>query len=780
LRRAKGFITIAFINNASGVFMLADATPARSTGLKELLDAANDAAKREATQWFFIVTLMVYLAVAVGSTTHRKLLLEEPIQLPIFNVALPLTGFYVVAPAIFVVLHFYVLAQIRVMVGKVRAAVAAAEAEAARTGEALAVILARVDNFPVAQMMAARALGRGGAAMTAMAWLTLIVAPVLLLLFFQVRFLPYQDPAVTWVHRGLLFLDVVMLLTLWPWPRGVLAVIVLLPLALFLSLAILYFSLVIATIPAESVDSWAESAPAHVQPYTLTRKRDPLLVFWDRITNRDRPPLDPDMPDWTQSQHIQFPREPWPVALRRALFDGEPDAVSQRPTSLFSRVLVLPNETLITEKQVEALAKQTAAGAAAGDGVPEAVARTLVLRGRSLRGAVFTASDLRKADLTGAILVGARLDRAWLQGASLREAQMRRASLIGAQMQRASLVAAQMQGALLVAAQLQGGSLDYAQMQGALLVEAQLQGASFGNAEMQGARLDRAHMQGARLDKARLQGASLDNAQMQDARLDRAQIQGASLEGAWMQGVWLTWPEMQGASLRGAQMQGALLYRAQMQGASLERAQMQGASLDFAQMQGASLDGAQMQGAILDGSRLWRVDAARADIALATLDGISFDSTAPRDFIVVPPPLGVVPMPWQAWVERWVSAVPDGRRDAVRKRLAVLLDEDDTPEQQETQRRFEAVARTPPEPESLLPLLVAFACSEQGAPFVARGIVAQIWLHGSPRSRSLGPLRQDLARALLPPDSTKPACPGARGLTAAETALLREIAEGRR
>jgi hypothetical protein len=223
-------------------------------------------------------------------------------------------------------------------------------------------------------------------------------------------------------------------------------------LALFLSLAILYFSVVIATVPGESVDSWAESAPAHVGPYTLTRKRDPLLVFWDRITNRVPPPPSPDAPDLTTGRPSQFPREPWPVALRRALFDGEPDPVSQRLTSLFSRVLVLPNETLITEKQVEALAKQAAAGAAAGDGMPEAVARTLVLRGRSLRGAVFTASDLRKADLTGAILVGARLDRAWLQGASLNGARMQGASLNGAQMQGASLDRAQMQGASLIGA----------------------------------------------------------------------------------------------------------------------------------------------------------------------------------------------------------------------------------------------------------------------------------------------------------------------------------------
>jgi hypothetical protein len=41
--------------------------PALETDLKTLADAANEAAKREATQWFFLVTLMVYLGSPHGS-----------------------------------------------------------------------------------------------------------------------------------------------------------------------------------------------------------------------------------------------------------------------------------------------------------------------------------------------------------------------------------------------------------------------------------------------------------------------------------------------------------------------------------------------------------------------------------------------------------------------------------------------------------------------------------------------------------------------------------------
>ena len=274
--------------------MAAEAIHARSTGLNDLLNAANDAAKREATQYFFLVTLLVSLAVAVGGTTHRKLLLEEPIRVPIFNLALPLTGFDVVAPSIFVVLHFYVFAQICVMVGKLRAAVAVAEAEAARIGEGLAVILARVDNFPVAQMMVGRAAGRGSAAMTAMAWITLIVAPLLLPPFFQVRFLPYQDPAVTWVHRGLLALDLGLLW--WLWPRAVrpqknddgrtrprrdvgAPVVATRSFAAVVTGLVAFFSLVIATVPAEWADGLGREIPPTLPASGDHGGRDPLLIF---------------------------------------------------------------------------------------------------------------------------------------------------------------------------------------------------------------------------------------------------------------------------------------------------------------------------------------------------------------------------------------------------------------------------------------------------------------------------------------------------------------------
>ena len=189
--------------------------PEPQPDLKLLADAANEAAKREGAQWFYFVTIMLTLAAIVGSTTHRVLFLEDPVKVPILSVELPLRGFYLAAPAIFVVLHFYLLAQLRLMAGKVRTFLDAVK-EAGGDTAARDRELNRLDTFSVAQLVVADRYGRVAPAVRTMAWVTLVVAPVLLLLFFQLRFLPFHSEWITWWHRGLLAMDIALMWALWP------------------------------------------------------------------------------------------------------------------------------------------------------------------------------------------------------------------------------------------------------------------------------------------------------------------------------------------------------------------------------------------------------------------------------------------------------------------------------------------------------------------------------------------------------------------------------------
>jgi hypothetical protein len=66
---------------------------ARHQEAEALAAALNHSAERVQTLWFSFLTFMLYLAIATGTTTHRMLFLEEPLNLPVLNIKLPLLGF---------------------------------------------------------------------------------------------------------------------------------------------------------------------------------------------------------------------------------------------------------------------------------------------------------------------------------------------------------------------------------------------------------------------------------------------------------------------------------------------------------------------------------------------------------------------------------------------------------------------------------------------------------------------------------------------------------------
>jgi hypothetical protein len=85
-----------------------------------LAAALNHSAERVQTLWFSFLTFTVYLAIATGTTTHRMLFLEEPLNLPVLNIKLPLLGFYILTPVIFVVFHFYMLLNLVLLPARLR------------------------------------------------------------------------------------------------------------------------------------------------------------------------------------------------------------------------------------------------------------------------------------------------------------------------------------------------------------------------------------------------------------------------------------------------------------------------------------------------------------------------------------------------------------------------------------------------------------------------------------------------------------------------------------
>ena len=92
---------------------------APAAALAGLSAAVEDAAKASAPLWVSYLLTLFYFLVAAGAVTHRDLFLANPVKLPFLGIVLPLTGFFFLAPILFLLLHAYVLLHFVVMTGKV-------------------------------------------------------------------------------------------------------------------------------------------------------------------------------------------------------------------------------------------------------------------------------------------------------------------------------------------------------------------------------------------------------------------------------------------------------------------------------------------------------------------------------------------------------------------------------------------------------------------------------------------------------------------------------------
>jgi uncharacterized protein YjbI with pentapeptide repeats len=471
---------------------------AKATDLDALRTAVVDAAGVGYGLWFSYLFALLYFAIAAGAVTHRDLLLESPVKLPFLNVELPLKAFFILGPLIFLVVHAYVLLHFLLLAGKVGAFHTELQKQIPEDDEKRTQLRRQLPSNIFVQFLAGpREVRTGivGFLLKSVAAVSLVAGPIALLVLFQLQFLPYHNPWITWWQRIAVLLDLILLWLLWPpiargettlltWNdlRGV-------NVAAWLSASLLPLLMVftLATFPGEWLDDELYR-PASADEFIRG-------THW-----------------WS-----------WPHKL---LVAGNVDYVTRKPESLWSNRLVLPNFELGDRLKFDPEAKFSLS--------PE----TVSLRGRKLEGVVFVGAHLRKADFTGA-----ELPRSDFTDADLREAKFE-CGLIGnerkcAQLQGASLALAQLQGASLEKAQAQGASLIWAKLQGADLLRAQLRGASLIGAQLQGALLVAAQLQGAWLSSVQLASASLYGAQLQGAAFLRAQLQGASLDGAKLRGAYL-------------------------------------------------------------------------------------------------------------------------------------------------------------------------------------------------------------------------------------------------
>ncbi len=472
--------------------------------VEALEKAINESAVRVSTIWVTYLLFGLYLITAVGNVTSRQLLTGAPFKLPVLNIDLPLIGFFFLAPSLFMVLHAYVLLQLVLL---------------ARTafvyGEAVEFQLPipahqervrqRLANTLFAQMFAGSRRereGHLGLIINIIAWLTLVFCPVALLVFFEIKFLPFHSHLVTWWHRLLIAIDLFVLLLLWNSAltphREVGSVNFGKAVA---SLAFAAVVVLIPTFPGEPHASWTRfTATEPTLPHNMCNSKSIFAAIlpndFDRLTLDGEALIDPGRLETIKSRdhgHYAFASE-----------------------------------------------------------------RTIDLSGRNFNCDSFRGADLQRADLSDAALVGTRLDHANLQGVELDHANLQNVNLTEAKLQEADLSHAQFQGANLNGAELNEAWLTGAQFQGATLRAVQFNGAVVEGTQFQGAFLQSASFQGVALYRADLQGANLAGARLQAALFKNDQLQAAVLDNAGLQGAVFQSSDVRASSFWRSRLQGAV------------------------------------------------------------------------------------------------------------------------------------------------------------------------------------------------------------------------------
>lgn len=458
---------------------------------EKLLGAVNAAADSVSTRFVTFLTVAAYVAVTIASTTDEMLVRASPVTLPLLNANIPISGpfgFYTIAPWLIVLLHTDFLLQLSTLGDKLSRFQRRIEdlPEAQRT-----LLHDRIANFYYVSYLTNRAPTRFAQAVSGLViWLTAVVLPLMLLLWTQVRFLPFHSETATWLHRLAVVIDALLIFTLWPqlspgrrpfgeessgWRRLLSRALSVRSLVGFFCGLSVLLCLFAATIPGDRPgDVWFARKNLDLQEKVLTN--------------------------------------PLPAEVINALRDG---TIEQREKELdkVSPLNFLQGRDLRYANLFNAV-------------LPK-----LDLRSRREENGV-TVTELSGADLRWAQMQGVLLDQATLRGANLQGAQLQRSSLWSADLAGANLSSARLQDAKLGGASLVSARVAGAQLQGADLSSANLEGADLSGAQLQGANL-----RNARLDKANLRGAGLQGADLSDASLTGADLEGAQLQGTLLRGT---------------------------------------------------------------------------------------------------------------------------------------------------------------------------------------------------------------------------------------------------
>jgi hypothetical protein len=188
--------------------------PAAAARIEKLQGVAAASAEARGA-FFYYAGFGLYFSLVVAGTTHEQLLRGSTVTMPGLGIGLPIEGFYLFVPLLFVVFHVYALLQLVILarrIGLLKQALSSWQESGARLDQE-----ALLSPFAISQRLFGEPRGLVPRTLLCVSiWLTLVMLPLGVLVATQIRFLPYHSEAVTWAHRLYIVIDLVLLLLLWP------------------------------------------------------------------------------------------------------------------------------------------------------------------------------------------------------------------------------------------------------------------------------------------------------------------------------------------------------------------------------------------------------------------------------------------------------------------------------------------------------------------------------------------------------------------------------------
>ena len=435
---------------------------------EHLLESANDSARHFRNVYLAYLTVMIYIFVIVLSTEQELLFRAGDKQLPLVHINVPIVAFFTWIPWALLVLHFYLLIQVKFLSDKVRL-----------YNERLNNHLESEEDISDAQMLLASVplvhilVEKKGKSMYStllylIVFVSLVVFPLIVLIVTQIAFLPYQSELTTWVHRIVILIDVFMLWALGRnilrshegktiWINSVAGLLVVL-------VAVFVVIVVFINFPGSKIYSHATASLYELEWVKKIMPANRFVLLNRKLVERE------PAPELLAAELL--------AAQIKYQMDDENLIKNAAPIwCRYTDPLDLKDRNFRKAKLERAT-------------LCKANLQDANLTDADLGGADLTDAYLWRADLTDANLREANLTDADLGGADLIDANLREANLTDAVLWRADLTDANLRKADLTDAVLWRANLTDADLWGADLTAVNLSQADFSNAVLGGTTLD--------------------------------------------------------------------------------------------------------------------------------------------------------------------------------------------------------------------------------------------------------------------------------------------------